>query len=204
MKIAVIDSGIHDGHPHVGRVAGAVHMTPHGLGPDPIDRLGHGTAIAAVIREKAPEAALFSVKVFDRRLTTSIGAILRALSWCREEGMDLINLSLGTANPEHRAALTNAVSCNGIVISAANMLPGTLPGVIPVAGAKECPRDEFRHRDGIFFASPFPRPIPGVPEFRNLHGTSFAVSNLTGLAARALESTLGGQLRALLDVARRT
>ena len=37
-------------------------------------------------------------------------------------------------------------------------------------------------------AAGLPRPIPGVPPARNLHGASFAVANLTGFLARALES----------------
>ena len=186
MRIAVIDSGIHAGHPHVGPVAGAVHFTAEGIGDDPVDRLGHGTAVAAAIREKAPEADLFAVKVFDRRLTVRIEAILRALAWCREEGMDAINLSLGTANEEHRAALLAAVADNGVVVSAAHMLPGSLPGVIGVAVDENCPRDEFRREGDLFLASPYPRPIPGVPPERNLHGVSFAVANMTGMVARAL------------------
>ena len=189
MRIAVIDSGVHEGHPHVGRVAAAVHITADGLGADPVDRLGHGTDVAAAIREKVPEADLFSVKVFDRRLSANIHAIVRALAWCREQRMDLINLSLGTANPEHRAVLMEALAGNAIIISAADMLPGSLPGVVAVAVDEDCPRDAFRHRDGKYFASPYPRPIPGVPESRNLQGISFAVANMTGLAARALISS---------------
>jgi hypothetical protein len=181
VRIAVIDSGIHAGHPHVGRVAGAVYFT----GDDALDRLGHGTAVAAAIREKVPEAELFAVKVFDRRLTVRIEAILRALAWCREERMDAINLSLGTANEEHRAALLEAVADNGVVVSAAHMLPGSLAGVIGVAVDETCPRDEFRREGDLFLASPYPRPIPGVPPERNLHGVSFAVANMTGIVARA-------------------
>ena len=188
MRIAIIDSGVHPGHPHVGQVAGTIHFTADGLGTDPLDRLGHGTAVAGAIREKAPHADLFSVKVFDLRLSASIGAILLALAWCREQSMDLINLSLGTENPEHRAALIDAVEENGIVVSASHMLPGSLPGVIGVAADDTCPRDAWRYRDGVYFASPYPRPIPGVPAERNLHGVSFAVANMTGLVAQALES----------------
>jgi hypothetical protein len=198
MRIAVIDSGVHEGHPHVGLVAASVHITVDGLGGDPVDRLGHGTAVAAAIREKSPEADLFSVKVFDRRLSANISAILRALVWCREEHMDLINLSLGTGNPEHRAPLIEALEGNAIVISAADMLPGSLPGVVAVAADPGCHRHEFRHQGGVFFASPYPRPIPGVPESRNLQGTSFAVANMTGLAAHALISSPGEPLWSLL------
>ena len=188
MRIAVIDSGIHPGHPHVGAVAGAVHCTAEGLGHDPVDRLGHGTAVAAAIREKYPAAELFAVKVFDRRLTAPIGALLQALAWCRDARMDVVNLSLGTANPAHRAALEEALRGNGIVVSAAGMLPGSLEGVAAVEADPACPRDRFRYRNGVYLASPYPRPIPGVPPERNLYGVSFAVANMTGFLALALES----------------
>ncbi len=194
MKIAVIDSGIHAGHPHVGAVAGAVHFTADGLGADPVDRLGHGTAVAAAIREKVPTAELFAVKVFDQRLSAPIGALLRALAWCREQQMDVVNLSLGTANAEHREPLIDALRGNAVVVSAAGMLPGDLDGAIGVDADETCPRERFRQRDGVFLASPFPRPIPGVPPERNLHGVSFAVANMTGFVALALESVPRAEL----------
>jgi len=182
MRIAVIDSGICDGHPHVGAVAGSVSFA----GEDAVDRLGHGTAIAAAIREKVPSADLFVVKVFDRRLSATIDLLVRALLWCRQERMDVVNLSLGTANPQHRAALEEALPGNGFVVSAAGMLPGSIEGVVAVDADETCARDRFRHRDGVFLASPYPRPIPGVPPERNLHGVSFAVANMTGFVALAL------------------
>lgn len=196
MRIAVIDSGVHPGHPHVGSIAGAVQITAAGLGDDPVDRLGHGTAVTAAIREKAADAEIYSVKVFDRRLSANISAIIRALTWCREEGMDLINLSLGTANSDHRDKLIEAVTHNGLVVSAANMLPGRLEGVIGVAAEENCPRDRFLFRDGVYYASPYPRPIPGVPQSRNLQGVSFAVANVTGLIARDAKASGWPQSRA--------
>lgn len=188
MKIAIIDSGIHPAHPHVGAIAGEVAITPAGESSDAIDRLGHGTAVAGAIREKAPNAELFAVKVFDRRLTANIDTILRALEWCREHGMDLVNLSLGTENPAHRDSFLRVLGDDLLVVSAAGALPGSLPGVIGVAPGLACPRDVFRYYDGMFYASPYPRPIPGVPVERNLQGASFAVANMTGLVARCLTS----------------
>jgi subtilisin family serine protease len=189
MKIAIIDSGIHPGHPHVGDVAGAVEISAAGESNDAIDRLGHGTAVAGAIREKAPDAELYAVKVFDRRLSANIAVILRALEWCREHHMDLINLSLGTENPAHRESLVGAIGDDLLVVSAASALPGSLPDVIGVAPDPACNRDVFRYHAGVFYASPYPRPIPGVPVDRNLHGVSFAVANMTGLVARALENS---------------
>ncbi len=192
MKIAIIDSGVHPEHPHVDGVAGGVGVTPQGLIEDFIDRLGHGTAVAGAIREKAgSDAELYAVKVFDRRLTATIGVILRALQWCSDQRMDVVNLSLGTTNPAHRESFEKVLTNAPLVVGAAHSLPGDLPGVIGVAPDAECPRDSFRYRDGVFYASPFPRPIPGVPPEHNLNGASFAVANMTGLIACFL---IGGEV----------
>jgi len=202
MRIAIIDSGIHSGHPHVGEIAGAVEITLSGENNDAIDRLGHGTAVAGAIREKAPDAQLYAVKVFDRRLTANISVILRALVWCRDHRMDLVNLSLGTQNPAHRDSFLRVlgpdVDDDMLVVSAANVLPGSLPEVIGVSSDPDCPRDAFRYHGGVFHASPYPRPIPGVPVARNLHGTSFAVANMTGLVARVLRNSSRSAIREAL------
>lgn len=198
MKIAIIDSGIHPGHPHVGEIAGAVEITSSGEGGDILDRLGHGTAVAGAIREKAPGAELYAVKVFRHRLATNIDVILRALAWCRKHSMDVINLSLGTQNPAHRDRFLDVLGDDLLVVSAAGCLPGDLPRVIGVAPDPGCPRDTFRYRNGIFYASPYPRPIPGVPVTSNLHGASFAVANMTGHVARALASNSPQAIRDVL------
>ena len=198
MKIAIIDSGIHPGHPHVGQVDGGITITPQGESDDMVDRLGHGTAVAGAIREKAPDAELYAVKVFDTRLSTNIEAIARALEWCRKHRMDLVNLSLGTKNPNHGDLLARAIGDGMAVVSAAGAWPGNLPDVIGVAPDTDCPRDEFRYQNGVFYASPYPRPIPGVPVEHNLHGVSFAVANMTGCAAQILCNHSRRDLRAAL------
>lgn len=193
MRIAVIDSGVHAAHPHVQGVAGGVAILPDGTeGPDFLDRLGHGTAVTAAIREKAPQAEIFAVKIFHQSLATDIHSLTGAIDWCVRNGIQMINLSLGTNNPEHETALRQAVErARGIrIVAAHDWLPGLLPGVTPVALDWECPRDEFRTSllpDGrtLYHASGYPRPVPGLPPERNLSGISFAVANVTGLLARA-------------------
>jgi hypothetical protein len=189
VRIGIVDSGVHIGHPHVGDIAGGV-----GIGCDDyIDRIGHGTAVAAAIREKAPDAELFAVKIFHDRLATRIDGLVAGLAWSVANRMQMINLSLGTQNPAHETALRDAVAAvvgAGIVLVAAHdWLPGSLRGVVPVALDWECPRDEYRTEtlpDGrmLYRASGYPRPIPGVSPERNLKGISFAVANVTGLLAR--------------------
>ena len=198
MRVAVIDSGIHPGHTHVGAVAGGVGVTDSGFTSDIVDRIGHGTAVAGAIREKAPEAELYAVKVFDRRLSTNIERILRALEWCLDQRMDVINLSLGTTNPTHRERFERLVGSGAWVVSAADRLPGSLPSVIGVASEEGCPRQVFLYRDGIFYASPYPRSIPGVPPRGNLQGVSFAVANMTGFVVHTLGGCPRDSLRASL------
>jgi subtilisin family serine protease len=208
VRVAVIDSGIHAAHPHVGAIAGGVAIDGEGREHDDyVDRLGHGTAVAAAIREKAPDAELYAVKVFDRSLSTRLSALVAAIDWSAVHGMHVINLSLGTARAEHERALADAVSraaAHGAVIVAAGedegtrWLPGSLAGVIAVQLDAACPRDEYRAIGAagstVFRASGFPREIPGVPPERNLHGISFAVANMSGFVARAREEAGRGSI----------
>jgi len=198
MKIAVIDSGVHASHPHVNGVAGGIAILPDGReAADYTDRLGHGTAVTAVIREKAPDAEVFAVKIFHESLAARIGPLLQAIEWSVRNGMELVNLSLGTSNAEHEAALRDAVAhaherhCRIVAAGAdagVRWLPGAIEGVIAVALDWECPRDECRRYKGAdgrvsYRASGYPVPIPGVPVDRNLKGLSFAVANVSGLLA---------------------
>jgi subtilisin family serine protease len=199
VRVAVIDSGVHDGHPHVGAVDGGASFDAAGQrGADAVDRLGHGTAVTAAIREKAPAATILPVKVFDRELRATAEALVAAIDWAVQARVHVINLSLGTANPAHRSRLGEALvgaARAGIALVAAGeqdgsrWLPGSLPLAIGVTLDWDCPRDEAvvdvttegALRRLRVSASGYPRPIPGVPVDRNLKGLSFAVANVTGL-----------------------
>jgi len=199
--VAILDSGVHAAHPHVGDTLVGRSFADSAPGSDFVDRIGHGTAVAAAIREKAPGAELLAVKIFDRQLATNVNVLADAIVWSADAGARLINLSLGTSNYANAERLAGAVShakAKGALIVSAreandvSCLPGSLPGVIGVVADTTCDRNEVEItlRSGdvpLFSASPYPRPIPGVPRDRNLHGVSFAVANVTGFLARALE-----------------
>jgi hypothetical protein len=194
VRVAVIDSGVHASHPHVGGVAGGIAFGAEGESADYVDRLGHGTAVAAAILEKAPDVSLFAVKIFDRKLSTSIEVLTRALEWCVEQRMDIVNLSLGAPNPAHRARIEELAGSSRVLVipDESSVSRPSLPSVISVGLDWECPREVYRcaltERGPIFYASGYPRPIPGVPPERNLHGLSFAVANMTGFVARACQA----------------
>lgn len=208
VRVAMIDSGAAPGHPHVGTLAGGVWLTADGESADWGDRIGHGTAVAAAIREKAPDAELVAVRVFGTRLATSATILARAIVRAASDGARVINLSLGTDNAAHAELLAGAVALaaerGALVVAAAGddgrrWLPGTLPGVVGVVADAASPRDAIAVVPGslgsVLACSPLPRPIDGVPPGRNLSGISFAVANATGFLARLLEAEEGGALR---------
>ena len=102
VRVAVVDSGINPDHPHVAQVKGGVFFDKGIESPDFVDRLGHGTAVAAVIHEKAPKADIYAVRIFNRRLSANIDTLMQGLQWSLANGMHVVNLSVGTANEKHR------------------------------------------------------------------------------------------------------
>ena len=200
IRVAVIDSGVHASHPHVrGRVSGfAIDVDGH-RSADYVDRIGHGTAVAAAIREKAPDAEILAIKVFVDALRTDAATLARAIIEAAREGADVINLSLGAAGSQHAPifapALDEARRRGAFVVAARDAgeqrwLPGSMEGVLGVRVDWNCRRDAYRidEVDGapVVIASGYPREIPGVPRERNLRGLSFAVANASGFVAQAL------------------
>jgi len=220
VRIAVIDSGVQAGHPHIdaSRLEEGVDITKDGrlsCGSDcGVDRLGHGTAVTAAIQQWAPDARIVPLRIFDGALRASPRALVAAIDWCATTGVDLINLSLGTTSPAHGpvlgAACERALAAGAVTVAACEAdgvpcFPGSFPGVLGVGLDWDCPRDNWRWSDAEegknrLFASGHPRPVPGVPPRRNLHGISFAVANITGFSAAILaqqNSPLPGGYRRL-------
>ena len=206
VSVAVVDSGVNPDHPHIAAVSGGVRITLSGdVADDYVDRLGHGTAVFAAIQEKAPAADIHAVRVFGDRLRTSARALVAAIDWAAERKKRVVNLSLGTLREEHAGALAGAVGrlagAGGVVVAAADIdgqrwWPGSLPSAVGVVMNADCPRGCVEVREGaegksVIAASPYPRPIPGVPPEMNLNGISFAVANVAGILARVLEGVEG-------------
>lgn len=198
VRVAVIDSGVNPNHPHVNGVAGG---TAIGAEIDSyLDLIGHGTAVLAAIKEKAPEAEYYAVKVYYRSLRTNIDCLVKAFRWSIEQKVDVINLSLGTVNIAHQDQMASLIrlaeEAGSVVVAAAEIestpaFPGSMPGVVGVAVDWNCRRDSFyfdpSHPRPRWMASGYPRTLPGLHPSRNLHGVSFAVANMSGFVTRACQ-----------------
>ena len=202
--MALIDSGINAQHSHVGFLAGGVafSVTEDGLvqmHDDYVDRIGHGTALAGILRAKAPRVELYAVKIFPDRLAASITSLEAALCWAVAQRMNIINLSLGTANADHRERLREIVAranAAGTLLVASSppertdVFPAALPGVIGVAGDDDCGWSEHRYVAGDpipFRAHPCPRSLPGPAQARNFRGHSFASAHVSAVLALLME-----------------
>lgn len=205
MRVALIDSGIHARHPHLAGarvVAGPTWRRGRASAEEPLDLHGHGTAIAAAIHELAPQAELYVLRVFPEELRASFTDVLLALEHALGCGARLVNLSLGTTDERWRPALEalggRAAAAGIQVVSPRSLggtasLPGSLPGFVGVEADARLERAHPEQRlvgaERIWFASPYPRDLPGLARERNLQGASFAAANLCGFLARQGAST---------------
>ena len=149
-KVAIVDSGVEDGHPMVGKVAGAVGVE---IDPDDEDGIrfvegphedlyGHGTACAGIVRALAPEAEIYSVRVLGAELTGRASVFAAGLRWAIEHDMDVVNLSLSTSRGEWYGTFHELVDLayfrRCVVVSAMNNLrmptfPSEFASVVSVA-----------------------------------------------------------------------
>lgn len=137
VRVCVLDSGIEQDHPLVGRVDESYAAVPDEDGtyrvrPEPPgDQFGHGTACAGIIRSLAPECTLVSVRVLGGK-TGSGEALLAGLRWAVDQGFDVVNMSLSTAKPKYvqeLRELADEAFFRGVVIvaSAHNMAVESFP-----------------------------------------------------------------------------
>lgn len=148
VKVAVIDSGAAPGHPDLEhRIAHGADFVGGEDGQWSVDVVGHGTHCAGVIGSAdngtgilgiAVEAELHVCRIFPGG---RYGDIAAAISYCVENQIDVVNLSLGGGAPSPiindaiEQARQAGVAC---VVAAGNtagpvQFPGRLPGVLTVA-----------------------------------------------------------------------
>ncbi|WP_096199301.1 subtilisin-like serine protease QhpE [Bacillus sp. FJAT-45350] len=199
VKIGVIDSGINPYHSHIGEVNGGISIS---VGKDMYlewnsdfrDRLGHGTAVAAAIRDEMPDCELYAIRIFNEQLTTYPTVLCAALEWAIAEELDIINLSLGVMNESvELKQLCQEAKEKGIFVVAALdedrgfIYPARYEGVLAVS-AGEYSKGEFEYsHDNCFRACGYPKELNGDIQRYNLHGHSFASARFTGMIGKTIK-----------------
>ena len=220
VKVAIVDSGVAPNHPKIGPMAGGIALTvgPDGAirqSTDHADCAGHGTACAGIIHRKAPAAALYSVRIFNESLQADSRLLIAAIEWCIEQGMDIINLSLGTTEVTQRDALLQfcqQAADQGILMVAAEheegreSYPAHLPQVIGVgAGPLQGPYDYY-HRQGAAIECIARGDLQRLcwlePPEVMLAGTSFAAPHITGLLTLIRQAHTSASLAQVREILR--
>ncbi|WP_448680330.1 subtilisin-like serine protease QhpE [Pseudomonas nicosulfuronedens] len=147
LLVGVIDSG-HSAEQAASVISGQrFRLADDGLDrlPLSVDLLGHGSVVCQAILSHAPDARLSVAQVFDERGVTSPLQIAAALHWLGEQGVRVINLSLGVRQdrPILREAVTELIEA-GVLVCASSpargepVFPASYAGVIRVTGDARC------------------------------------------------------------------
>jgi subtilisin family serine protease len=208
VKIAVLDSGVETSHPRLNGLdlsddlaivdQGFQLSTVPGQGRDVF---GHGTAIAGILRELAPEAEIGSFRVLGEHLRSRTLIIREGVRLALERGYQILNCSFGCGREDqvmlYKDWIDEAyVQGRHIVASCNNEnfmrreWPGHFPSVVTVNFA------DCHHSTGFFCR------LGQLVEFaargqdlevawlgggrKNVTGSSFAAPHVTGLLARLI------------------
>ncbi|MGM9321789.1 S8 family serine peptidase [Deinococcus aquaticus] len=128
--VAVVDSGIDLSHPiftsslapndsWMDFVDG--DPTPSDDGVQGQGSYGHGTAVAGIIRQIAPNAKIMPLRVMNSSGNGDALSVAHAIVWATDHGADVINLSLGTDSKidSIHYAIQYAENNNVVVVAAA-------------------------------------------------------------------------------------
>jgi subtilisin family serine protease len=212
VKVAIVDSGVEDGHPLVGRVDGAVALDYDADAPGRVretagphaDLFGHGTACAGIVRALAPACEIHSIRVLGERLTGKGYVFAAGVRWAVEHGMHVANLSLSTGARGHfgrfHEVVDEAYFRRTMLVSAISNVrgasyPSEFAGVFSVAATDRTDPFEFEYNP----EGPVEFGAPGIDlEVAWLNGStirttgnSFAAPQIAGLVALILSKHPG-------------
>lgn len=172
-------------------------------GHDDHDRIGHGTLCTQFLLQIAPSVAVVPLRVFGKRLETSPPTIVAAIKWATDNGVGLLNLSLGTAGtdwmPQLYRACSDARDAGVIIVAAARGMsfPASFEPVISVGAARY--RTPFNYSywpdNAVECLSLGHRRAWNRGRIVRTAGSSFAAPNITGLIALMLERWPGLALK---------
>jgi subtilisin len=211
VMLAVLDSGISEGHPHFAscRFLQSCEVVESGnfievRDCDGSDGLGHGTGVAGIIHKLAPGAGIMSIRVLDGGLRRQRHEAIRlgvrhALS---KEAM-ILNCSFGVPGapyllPSYKCWTDEAFLMDRHVVTASSNAsvvmpewPGHLVTTHSVT-AGDYGEHEWKYRPGQQIAFEAKGVDVEVPSAGGGHacltGSSFAAAHFTGLLARLLSA----------------
>jgi subtilisin family serine protease len=212
IKIAVIDSGVEAGHPGLKGLTladdlafeldanGTTVKVKPGLATD---SFGHGTAVAGIIHDIAPEAEIGSFRVLSAELKGKSAVIAAGAMQAIKLGYDILNCSLGCGKRDHvflyKAWVDEAFIAGRHVVAACNNQyyakeewPAYFPTVCAVNFTREEERGQvyYRTRKMVSFAAAGTglTVLWNGGRRRMVMGSSFAAPQVAAMLARLIST----------------
>ena len=211
LRIGVVDTGVNPWHSHVrGDVTGCrIHLGSDGTieeDGDFRDPVGHGTAVAGVLREAFPEAEIYAVRVFGAADATYPSLVARGILRAAAQQCDFVNVSVsvppGPGEDVLAAACAAVIDAGCVLVASARperpgWLPASLRGVYAVTADDTLAFGDVRAGGPLqLVASGRPRDLGFVAREANLWGHSFACARgLVYLVRQARAAALASQSR---------
>lgn len=209
IEVAVLDSGVDATHPDLaGRVIAAYQVGMDSGAPaikeiptnTNNDAYGHGTAVASIIAQIAPNASIVDIRVLGGGAVGAGAAMVLGLEEALKRGSRLINISLAASAKFSQplwALCEKAYRNNQIVVASRRNMPLTDDGFpAEFSNCISVDRDDFdspfkiKYREGqvVEFAAHGDEVITAASGggYTTQTGTSFATPTITGLCALLL------------------
>ena len=201
VKVAVLDSGI-DMHDEL-YTKQWVDFSDTVNGYKPTDNNGHGTSVAGPIAARisgfgmegiASGAELYSVKILNKENEASLSTVVKAIEWCIQNDMDIINMSFGMDGYSEilADAVKKAYDNDILMVAAAGngveqvQYPARFPQVLSVGSVNaNLKTSEFSDNSQTDLTAPGEdvQSIGFLGSYTKVSGTSLAAAHVTGVAA---------------------
>ncbi|MDI2130544.1 type VII secretion-associated serine protease mycosin [Yinghuangia seranimata] len=233
--IAVVDTGVAADHPDLaGQVrtgTGFVGLAGD-QGTTDVSADSHGTSVAAIIagtgassngsgvKGLAPRASILPIRV-SLQNDVEAGTVAQAIAYAADHGAKVINISLGTPDPDPalRAAVKYAQDRDCVIVASAGntgresnepMYPASFPGVINVTGVgtdyRFWPRSQSGSGSSIAAPATDIRSANNKGQYVRTEGTSYSAAYVSATAAlvraRYPQLTAAQVVRQLVDTAK--